>query len=92
MQCHHSIQVDSFLDAHDFVNAWLTMGVGELTSILGKIVDPQADKLAMSAMRAVGMSEFLNIDDENMIILIILMLLSWFFISTLIKDYELHRT
>jgi hypothetical protein len=54
-----------FLDVHDFINAWLTLGVGELTSILGNALDSAADRLATSAMRAVGMSEILNLQGEN---------------------------
>jgi len=55
-----------FLDVHDFINAWLTMGVGEMTFVLGNTLDPNADALATSAMRSVGMSNILNIDGENL--------------------------
>ena len=54
-----------FLDVHDFINAWLTLGVGELTSFLGNTLDPTADTLAINTMRAVGMSNILNLEGEN---------------------------
>jgi len=42
------------------------MGVGEMTFVLGNTLDPNADALATSAMRSVGMSNILNIDGENL--------------------------
>jgi hypothetical protein len=54
-----------FLDVHDFINAWLTLSVGELTYILGNTIDSSADKLATNAMRTVGMSDLLNLEGEN---------------------------
>ncbi len=44
------------------MNAWATLGIGELTFALGQTIDSTADILAVNAMRAAGMSNVLNLE------------------------------
>ena len=52
-------------DLHDFIKAWTSLQVGEIVYAFDRALDIDADRFANAVLRAIGFSEYIDFDDEN---------------------------
>ena len=52
-------------DLHDFIKAWTSLQVGEIVYAFDRALDIDADRFANAALRAIGFSEYIDFDDED---------------------------